>query len=113
MKVYIAGKIAGDKQYRGKFLMAEDRLKGEGFTVLNPALLPEGLEQADYMRICFAMLDCADCAVFLADWKESKGAVLEMEWCKYTGKPAVIWHDDLYADDVAKLVREAVEHGKP
>lgn len=53
MKVYLAGKIAGDKQYRGKFLVAEDQLEWEEFTVLNPALLPEGLEQADYMRICF------------------------------------------------------------
>ena len=41
--------------------------------VLNPATLPDGLEQADYMRICLAMLVewgyCQrigkDCALYL------------------------------------------------
>lgn len=33
--------------------------------VLNPATLPDGLDDVDYMRICMAMVDAADLAVFL------------------------------------------------
>lgn len=71
MKIYIAGKITGDKAYRAKFAAAEKTLRAQGFTVINPAVLPEGMRPADYMRICFAMVDIADEVVFLPDWQES------------------------------------------
>ena len=61
-----------------------------GATVVSPAVLPEGMEKADYMRMCFAMLDSADMAAFLPDWAESPGARLEMHWCEYVGKDLII-----------------------
>lgn len=85
-KVYIAGKIYGDNDYRQKFAAAEEKMKEAGHVVLNPAALPHGLSLADYMRICFAMIDCADRVMFLPDWKSSKGARLEWSYCLYTGK---------------------------
>ena len=85
-KVYIAGKITGDPEYRMKFGRAARALEMTGNVVLNPATLPNGLNQADYMHICFAMLDCADRAVFLPDWNESEGAMLEQAYCAKTGK---------------------------
>lgn len=48
-----------------------------------------GAEKADYMRICFAMLESADAAVFLPDWEDSPGAQLEKHWCEYVGKKMV------------------------
>ena len=42
MKIYIAGKITGDKGYREKFAAVEAALWAQGFTVINPAVLPEG-----------------------------------------------------------------------
>lgn len=42
-----------------------------------------------YMRICFAMLESADTAVFLPDWEDSPGAQLEKHWCEYVGKKMV------------------------
>lgn len=39
------------------------------------------------MKICFAMLETADGAVFLQDWRDSPGASLEMSYCRYIGKP--------------------------
>lgn len=89
MKIYIAGKITGDPDYRGKFKQGEEALKAAGYVVLNPARLPEGMEPEDYMRICFAMIDVADAVALLPDWSESKGARLEFNYCQYAGKWAV------------------------
>ena len=72
MKIYIAGKIAGDRRYRAKFREAAKALEAAGHVVLNPATLPDGLTDADYMRICMAMVDAADLAVFLPDYQESR-----------------------------------------
>lgn len=41
MKIYIAGKIAGDRRYRAKFREAAKALEAAGHVVLNPATLPE------------------------------------------------------------------------
>lgn len=89
-KVYIAGKITGDSEYREKFRKAQRELEAEGFIVLNPAELPEGMQPSDYMRICFAMMDCADIVAFLPDYSQSRGARLEFDWCQYTGKQTVM-----------------------
>ena len=64
MKIYIAGKIAGDRRYRAKFREAAKAMEAAGHVVLNPATLPDGLTDGDYMRICMAMVDAADLAVF-------------------------------------------------
>ena len=90
MKIYIAGKIAGHKQYRAKFREAAKTLEAAGHVVLNPASLPDGLEQADYMRICLAMLDTADLVVFLPDYQESKGAMVEWDYCQRIGADCTI-----------------------
>lgn len=86
MKAYIAGKITGDENYQKKFAHAKSCLEAEGFVVLNPAELPEGMRPADYMRICMAMMDTADVVAFLPDYALSKGAQLEWAYCQYVGK---------------------------
>ena len=89
MKYYIAGKITGDKDYRSKFECAQQQLEGEGHIVLNPAVLPEGMSRADYMRICFAMIDTADVVAILPDSNESCGAAVECCYCTYVGKTMI------------------------
>lgn len=59
-KVYIAGKISGDPLAKVKFEETACRYRKDGDIVLNPAELPEGMERADYMEICFAMINAAD-----------------------------------------------------
>ena len=87
MKVYIAGKITGNENYREKFAKAQSELEKDGHTVLNPAVLPEGLMKGEYMRICFEMIDIADVVVFLPGWQDSEGAMLETDYCLYIDKP--------------------------
>ena len=85
-KLYIAGKIAGDPDYKAKFAKEEHRYRKRGFTVLNPAVLPEGMQKADYMRICLAIIDTADAVAFLPGYETSPGALLELQYRRYTGK---------------------------
>ena len=92
MKVYIAGRITGDPRYREKFAEAEAALREVGHIPLNPAVLPEGMEAEDYMRICTAMLDSADAIGLLGDWTDSPGAQLELHYADYVGKKTVdLW----------------------
>lgn len=87
-KIYIAGKITGNPNYKEEFALLERELKKQYPTasILNPAVLPQGMSQADYMRICLAMIDTADVVVFNGKAEQSKGASIEKEYCKYTGK---------------------------
>lgn len=87
MKIYIAGKITGDAGYYAKFMITEWGVQTAGHVVLNPARLPEGMSKSDYMRICFAMIDVADEVWTLPDCDMSEGALLEIQYCNYIGKP--------------------------
>ena len=106
LKIYIAGKITGDPEYKKKFHFTRLNIKKalrilsgnkELFdfevnyradpVVFNPAELPERMAPADYMRICFAMIDSVDFVVFLPETPESPGAQLELAYCRYIGKP--------------------------
>lgn len=86
MKAYIAGKITGDAEYQEKFRRAKKLLEDQGFVVLSPAVMPEGMWPADHMRICFAMMDSADVVAFMPDYDQSRGAQLEWAWCQYVRK---------------------------
>lgn len=86
MKIYIAGKITGDRDYFEKFLAAESRLEHEGYVVINPARLPVGLKPMDCMHICFAMIEVADAVCLLPDWEDSLGASIEELYARSQGK---------------------------
>lgn len=86
MIVYLDGPITGVADYRQRFDMAERKLTDLGYTVLNPAILPEGMSKAAYMRICMAMIESADAVAFIPGWQNSEGARIEAEYCFYTGR---------------------------
>lgn len=79
MKIYIAGKITGDPDYKKKFADAESVLIRKGHSVMNPAWQNEGKEfnYDDYMRVCETMQKICNAIVLLDDWDKSKGATLE------------------------------------
>lgn len=62
---------------RPAFMFTAAKLTGRGHTALNPAILPDGLSQAEYMDICLAMLRCADVIYLLKGWEQSPGTRAE------------------------------------
>lgn len=111
MKIYIAGKITGNPHYKSQFRATEEALRREGYTVLNPADLPEGMKPGDYMRICFAMLDSADIVFFQSEWEESEGARLEFGYAKYIRKHIIAMNADSHdiTDGTLRAVAEMAE----
>lgn len=78
MKIYIAGPMTGLAEFnRPAFMFTAARLTGRGHVALNPAVLPDGLTQAQYMDICLAMLRCAHAIYLLDGWEKSAGARAE------------------------------------
>jgi hypothetical protein len=86
MKIYIAGKITNNPDYKRHFAEAEQGLISLGHTVMNPSVLPEGFEQQEYMRICFSMIDVCEGIFMLNNWRDSEGATMEHEYARENKK---------------------------
>lgn len=100
-KIYIAGPVTGDPDYRDKFNAAECYLIVKGWRVLNPAVLPDDLDPDDYLPICMAMLDRADAVVLLRGFAHSEGAKIEYMYSEYQKKEVYgaleavpVWKED-------------------
>lgn len=78
MKVYISSSITSDYNYKEKFIKAQKHLENMGHVVLNPICLPLGLDWEDYIEIDLKMVERADAIYFLDEWRESKGATIEL-----------------------------------
>lgn len=87
MKIYIAGKITGDPNYREKFEKVASSLREHGFSVMNPACLSDDKEFSwdDYMAITSTMQERCEATVLLPDWQDSKGATMEAQKAKILG----------------------------
>lgn len=81
MKIYIAGKITGNPDYKKQFDKAEKELSALGHSLMNPAALKDYPEFSykDYMFITQAMQMKCDAVFFLPTWTDSSGAMVEFE----------------------------------
>lgn len=78
MKVYIAGPMTGLPHFnRPAFNQAALNLSFDKHVPLNPAILPDGLTEADYMAVGITMLQRADAIFLLTGWQFSAGARAE------------------------------------
>ncbi|WP_445946948.1 DUF4406 domain-containing protein [Shewanella sp.] len=85
-KVYIAGPMSGMVGgNRREFHLAADVQRELGHVVLNPATLPAGLSEPEYMSICMPMLMCCDMIYLLDGWEDSNGAKAEYALAKKLG----------------------------
>jgi hypothetical protein len=78
--VFIAGPMTGYHNLnRSEFNTEAGILEDRGFTVLNPAILPDGLLHGQYLQITLAMLEQADAIFLLNGWEKSTGATREFD----------------------------------
>lgn len=86
-KVYIAGPISGMPEFnRPAFFAEAERQTKRGHIPLNPAVLPDGLTQPEYMALCIPMVMLADEIVMLPGWIDSQGATAEFHLAMKCGK---------------------------
>lgn len=99
MIIYIAGAIASRKDtYKEVFAKAQRELEEKGHIVINPALLPEGLDGKSYMPICMAMIDAVDAVFMLRGWVDSPGARCERHYALYQRKKILYEEDIMYSE---------------
>lgn len=86
--VYLAGPMTGLPEFnRPAFMVAESYLRDHGLKVMNPAILPDGFDHAQYMSIALPMLHVCEAVAFLPGWRESKGALMEYDEAQKALKP--------------------------
>ena len=85
--IYVAGPMSGIKDHnRPLFNMVAGVLTEHGHSVLNPATLPDGLSQGQYMQICLPMVAVAHELVMLPGWERSDRAYIEFLLARESGK---------------------------
>lgn len=81
MRIYISGPITGTTDYKERFAAAEEKLKANGYEVVNPARvtesLPESLTWDECMLMCVTALQLCDSIYMLKGWRDSMGAKME------------------------------------
>ncbi|ELW5409148.1 DUF4406 domain-containing protein [Escherichia coli] len=106
--IYIAGPMTGYKDHnRTAFSMAAMKLAAAGHVVLNPATLPDGLSQQQYMSICIPMLMCADVIYLLEGWVESAGAKAEYIMARKLNMPVSFPSVREDGESITQLLRQS------
>ena len=95
-KIYIAGKITGNPDFKEQFQEAEDLLIKLGYEVFNPAKIElncpsncvcnENKKWGCYMLACLPELHKCDGICLLPDCGESTGARIEYQFARKMGK---------------------------
>lgn len=81
MRVYVSGKMTGLPDHgAAKFAEATSRLRAAGYTVISPSEMDGGkpLEWHEYLRRDLRLLSEVDAIALLDNWRDSRGAQLEV-----------------------------------
>lgn len=81
-RIYLAGPMSGIADFNYPLFNATaEKLRAKGYHVENPAEnpVPEGNSWREYMRLSIRQMLTCDMAVFLPNWEQSRGALLEHE----------------------------------
>lgn len=83
-RIYISGPMPSLP--RPAFHAEANHQRERGHIPLNPAILPEGLTQAEYIACSLPMVMLADELVMLPGWRDSQGATAEFHLAMKCGK---------------------------
>lgn len=91
-KIYISGKVTGlpFNEVKEKFGLWQEIIEGKGYEAINPVehTISMGLEHEDWdtiMKSLIPLLCECDAIFLLADYSESRGAMLELHIAKELG----------------------------
>lgn len=103
-KVFISGKMSGLTEEESKlcFSNAEERLKRDGYDVVNPWDIPVPSEYADQLLESLHVLAQCDAIYMLHNWDDSNGSQCEYYFAKGSGMEIIFENDYL---------REKLENG--
>ena len=82
-KVYIAGAITTDPNYLLKFERCQKMIECFGVDVVNPCKLNHRKDATfqEHLRVDIAAMLLCDSVYFMKDWRQSRGATMEMKMC--------------------------------
>ena len=89
IRIYVSGKITGDRFYRKKFYNAYDQLKAAGFIIVELPMhaVPRSKGWLNDMREALRLMLKCDAVAMLPDWEESKGSKIERQLALDLGIP--------------------------
>lgn len=93
MKVYIAGAITDNPNYREQFKEAEERLVAAGHAVINPCK-NEGFTYREYINMGLCELMHCDAIYLLKGYETSTGATLEHDYARTVGLEVMYQKDE-------------------
>lgn len=91
-RIYLSGPMTGLKDFNYPAFNAEAaRLRELGYTVENPAEnpLPADAPWHMYMRAAIRQMLTCDTVAFLPDWRQSRGANVEIELATHLGMAVI------------------------
>lgn len=109
MKIYISGKITGDKFYKERFKEAEEKLKkifdfDDSVDIYNPAEIDHGTYEMNLLIDIQKVFE-SDAVFMMKNWMDSPGALAENSVARAIRIPIIYEADRNYDEKLISLFK--------